>query len=248
MIKLDDRIGSGELLPMFRPFGVTVQKVRLDFADVCWEGWGPKGRVMVGLERKKLDDLIQCMHDGRLSGHQLPGLCETYDYAYLVVEGIWKTDSNGEVVELSRRGDWVRKGIQARAINNYLMGLSLRAGLIAWKTSTDRETVEFIVDQYKMWEKRWEEHKAHERIYTGGNSLELAEQGAGRRLFLNVRPPNNVELVASVMPGLGAKLAYRVGKKFGNVMNMVLADELKWAEIKGISKEGGRKLRQWFYE
>ena len=254
MIQLDDRIGSGELLPYFRPYGIRVEKVRLPFGDVAWEGSGPNGRCMIGLERKRLDDLVQSMQSGRLSGHQLPGMVETYDYGYLLVEGIWRTSqSTGEVEVLERSGKWERRGIQVRALHNYLFGLSLRAGMLAWKTSNERETVEFVVDQYRMWEKPWEDHSAHEQTYTGAVAMELAGggelgRGGGRRLFLNVRPPTNAEIVACVMPGIGRKLSYRVGKKFGCVANMVRANEVEWGQIKGVSVAMGRKLRDWFYE
>lgn len=254
MIRLDDRVGSGELLPLFRPFGVSVEKVRLEFGDLCWQGNGPKGLCMVGVERKRIDDLVQSMQSGRLSGHQLPGMVENYDFGYLVVEGFWKADpQTGELLVSMGRDRWVKRGIQVRAIHNYLFGLSLRAGMLVWRTGTDRETVEFVVDQYRMWtEKRWDEHKAHEQVYTGGASMDLSEEqregGGGRRLYLNVKPPTNAELLASVMPGLGKKLAYRVGKKFGTPMQMMLAEADRWAEVKGVSVKMGQRLRRWFYE
>lgn len=249
MIYLDDRIGSGELLPLFKPYGVSVSRERMEFGDMAWEGWGPRGKCMVGVERKRIDDLLQSIHTKRLSGHQLPGMVDHYDYGYLVVEGLWKASESGEL--LVREGDWDRgrwvgRGVPTRAVHNYLMGLSLRAGLIAWRTTCERETVEFVVDQYRMWtEKRWEEHKAHEAVYVGKGAFQAVDGGRGHRLNLQVRKAGPVELVALMVPGLGEKLAYRVGKKFGSVLAMACASEERWGEIKGISRQGAVRIRKW---
>lgn len=250
MILLDDRIGSGELLPRFRPYGVSVSKERMQFGDMAWEGWGPKGKCMVGVERKRIDDLVQSIQEKRLSGHQLPGMVEHYDYGYLVVEGIWKTGVDGELMVLDNRdgrGKFVSRGMPTRAIHNYLMGLTLRAGMIVWRTADDRETVEFVVDQYRMWtEKKWDEHKAHQAIYAGKGVFQGGDiNGEGRRLCLRVRKAGPVELVALMVPGLGEKLAYRVGKKFGSVLSMACASEERWGEVKGISRQGAVKIRKW---
>lgn len=252
MISLDDRIGSKELRNLFRPFGIAVELKRMESGDIAFEGWGPKGRCAIGIERKRIDDLVQSMETGRLSGHQLGKMAQTYDYGYLVVEGIWKAGENGELMVFGGRDRWFPRKVSVRGINNYLMGLSLRAGLICWRTSTDRETVEFTVDQYRMWnEKRWEEHKSHETIYTGadnGEGFELnSRAGLGRNLFHIPRVVGEVELFAKIIPGVGDRLAHRVGKKFGTIGAAVNSDESRWAEVKGISKEGAKKIRNWMW-
>ena len=96
MILLDDRTGSGELLPLFRPYDAPVELARLDFGDACWLGNGATGPELVGVERKTIHDLVSSMRSKRLSGYQLPGLLRTYDWVYLLVEGVWRCGGRGE--------------------------------------------------------------------------------------------------------------------------------------------------------
>jgi len=103
-IDLDYRTGSGELEKLFLPYGIKVNRTKLEFGDLAFEGRGPHGACSIVIERKRITDLIQSMESRRLSGHQLPGMAERYDYCYLIVEGIWRPGQNGEL-EI-RNGSW----------------------------------------------------------------------------------------------------------------------------------------------
>lgn len=241
MIRLDPRAGSGELAPLFRPYGVTVRVEHLDFGDMDWLGWGPKGESAVVVERKRIDDLVQSMTSGRLSGHQLPGMARNYDYAYLVVEGIWRPGADSELTIWEGKGEagrWVSRAIHCRAVHNYLMGLSLRAGMVVWRTASDRETVSFVVDQYRMWtEKKWGEHTCHDQVYAPADN----SNGAGRRLQLVVREVGLAERVAMQLPGIDRK-ARAVAKRFGTVERLVGASVESWAGVPWVDK-GGKKRK-----
>src|SRR5262245_5878451 len=105
MIRVDSRSGSGELSPYFEPYGLVVEKTHLDYGDFDFEGSGPKGKCGVVFERKRIEDLVDSMQTGRLSGHQLPGICENYDYGYLIIEGIWRPGREG-FLEIGNRNGW----------------------------------------------------------------------------------------------------------------------------------------------
>lgn len=242
MLRLDYRAGSGELKDLFKPYGVRVTRAKLDFGDFDWLGRGPTGECGVVVERKRMDDgdFIASMQSRRLSGHQLPGMAASYDYAYLIVEGIWRPGPDGEL-QIQRWGKWVSQGVHARAINNYLMGLCLRAGVIVWRTANKEETVAFIVDQYRMWtEKDWEKHTSHDQVYTSTN------MSAGIKLTLKPRTIAPVEIVAMQLPGVDRK-ARAVAKYFRNVDDMVNANLNDWTKIPGIGKEGARKIIAWLH-
>ena len=96
MILIDDRMGSKELLPLFRPYDVTVELSHLEYADIAFFGNGPTGPELVGIERKTLHDLVNSMRSRRLSGYQLPGLMAAYAWVYIVVEGVWRAGDGGE--------------------------------------------------------------------------------------------------------------------------------------------------------
>jgi ERCC4-type nuclease len=239
MISIDDRIGSKELIPYFRDFGIKVYPTRLTFGDVAFNGNGPKGETAVVIERKRITDLIDSMQTKRLSGHQLPGLSDSYDFCYLLVEGMWRPGENGELEV--HQGAWKQshsKGLHYRSIDNYLATLELKAGVIYRRTMTVKETVWAIVDLYRWWSKPWAEHKAHEALYAP------VETGApGRRMSLVTRKISMVEKMAAQLPGVDSKAAV-VAKRFATVLEMCAATEKDWTGIDGIGKIGARKIME----
>src|SRR5271169_4444109 len=126
MILLDDRVGSHELLPYFSPYGVQVESTRLDYGDACWVGKGPDGDCMVGVERKTIGDFISSMRGKRLAGHQLPGLMSSYEFTYLIVEGIYRPGETGELEQRQGHGKgksgwgWKGMGVRYREVDNHL--------------------------------------------------------------------------------------------------------------------------------
>jgi ERCC4-type nuclease len=234
VLELDPRIGSVELAPIISQFGVQASTSRqLPFGDACWEGRGPGNKaVMIGVERKRIDDLLQSMQSKRLQGYQLPGMAEMYDYAYLVVEGFWRPSRDGATIEVMIGPRWVERAISPAAVNNFLMSLSFRTGLVVWRTGMDWETALFLVHQYRMWRKPWEEHQAHDAVYAP------AESGrGGRRFTLVPRKHSLKEKVALQLPGLDGK-AKHVADGFKSVREMANASAEDWAEVKWLTTKG----------
>ena len=54
---------------------------------MSFTGQGPNGPVSVGIEYKRMGDALACMVGGRFTGHQLPGLRQSYQQYWLLVEG-----------------------------------------------------------------------------------------------------------------------------------------------------------------
>ena len=249
MIALDYRTGSKELAPLFHPFGIQVDLCALDFGDLAFEGNGPHGRCMVAIERKRISDLIQSIESRRLSGHQLPGMADAYDYAYLIVEGLWRPGSEGQM-EVGHGtldsdgptfgGRWASargRALHYRAIDNYLATLELLAGVIYRRTMNPLETVFTVVDLYRWWnEKLWGEHSAHLSVYAPA----IAKQGKGR-LNLAHREVSVAEKMAMQLPGVDSK-AQLIAAHFGSVRAMVNATEAQWAEIPGVGKPTAKRL------
>jgi ERCC4-type nuclease len=109
VIFVDRRVGSKDLLSPLRQTGLEAELVELEFADVAFSGLGTKGAsVDIGVELKTLNDLVGSLRSGRLAGHQLPGLRTKYEHAWLIVEGLWKSDERGQVVTYQgRTRGWV---------------------------------------------------------------------------------------------------------------------------------------------
>lgn len=239
MIYVDDRVGSGELVELFES-GLAVAKTRLNFGDFYFLGKGNEGYpVPIGIERKTISDLITSMVSGRLAGHQLPGLLNSYVVVYLVVEGIWRREKGTGALEVLNCGRWqpyqygyrtyrhsdIFKFIHTLAI------MSARSGrrFIYIPTSTKQETVDAVTDLYKWWTcKDFEEHRGHKAIYDPYISIidGLIEQ-----------PP--VQRVAQALGhgcGVGAGKAQTIAKHFSSVKEMCLASEKEWTKIHGIGK------------
>lgn len=196
MIYLDRR-EPDELEKAIRYLGVEVTaECDMKFGDIMFEGNGERGPgAMVGIERKKLSDLVNSMKDRRLSGHQLRGCWQTFDYVYLVCEGIWRPGPSGEIqhqtpVRVVKGGKWVntrdykwevfyghvdRKSVAYRHLAGFLHSLTLRSRsprrepLRVLRTSSVQETAAQVVSLYKNFNERaWGEHYAHDVIYDGG--------------------------------------------------------------------------------
>ena len=247
-----DRREPEELNKEIRHLGVeTSYPYHLDYGDIVFEGNGEAGPgAMVAIERKKLSDLINSMREKRLSGHQARGLWESYEYVFLLTEGMWRSGPGGEIEHWSmRRGGkagWYpfythgdRSAVSYRQLASYLHSMSLRSRsklrepMRVIRTSTLKESAAQIVALYKNFtDKRWEDHTAHDVIYT---PLPVSGYGAdgtdgythGHRAGLLAGLPASIEpslvwAMAAQLPGVDQK-ARLVASHFKTPIDMVLA-------------------------
>lgn len=246
MIRIDHRTGSAELQPYFRRWGVEAVIAQLQFADFAFTGNGQSGRVVVGVERKTIRDLVNSMETKRFAGHQLPGLLDHYHDVYLVVEGVWRRGEDGSVEEL--RGGWQtlyqggRRLVYYRGVDNFLTTMSLCCGVVVKRTLDAPETAAAIVNLYRWYEKPWEEHGSHKAVYAPG-------EVARRRGSLDIRPSNaDPPLVLKMLmqvDGLGQELAERaVAAGLGSALEMVRWEEAEWRRVKGIGKVLAERIRK----
>lgn len=229
MILLDDRIGSKELLPLFRPFGVDVELSRLDSADMAFAGNGPKGDCMVGIERKRISDLCQSMRDRRLSGHQLPKLLADYEYVFLIVEGMWRPGRTGVLETYRGRGFSPVSGMMYAEVDSYLTGLSLRAGIEVKRSASPEETVAQTINLFRNFDKNWSAHTAHNQVYA---PIPTPRKAAYRHRSLTPKQ-KLVRDFAAQIPGIDRKCE-SVMDKFPTVRRMFEASKLEWEQIDGI--------------
>jgi len=233
-VVVDDRIGSGEIAPILRGLSVPVRLDRLEAADFAFEGQGPKGSCMVGIERKRLRDLIQCIHSGRFEGEQLPKMAQTYAQCWLIVEGIWRPNPQSGVLEEATGGGWrevllAGKGMAYCQIDNFLTSLQARAHLLV-KFSQNAETTAHIVKGMWNWyRKPWSQHKA---------GLVLYQPPPPAALWVK---PSLVRKVAAQLEGIGWEKSIAVAQRFRSVLDMVVATEGDWRQIPGIGKQLARR-------
>lgn len=236
MIHVDPRVGSGDMAPALKALGCPVELVPLDFADCAFVGNGPEGRpVQIGIELKKLNDLLNCVVTGRFSGHQLPGLVQGYDDIWLIIEGIYRPNPRDGVLETLGGGQWraVQLGAKTwmyRDLEAFLTTIEIKGGVRIRRTGDRQETARVVAGLYSWWcSSEFQDHRAHLAI------------NRARDTALLVKPTLKFE-VASVLPGLGMMRAGMASGHFQTVRDMVNADAKEWAALPGIGKVTAEKI------
>lgn len=214
-------------MPGIRKAGFRVQKVRLEYGDVAFTGNGPRGEVMVGIERKTIQDLLNSITSGRLSSHQLPGMVRAYDYRWIVIEGLWRVARDG-LIEVWRGGGW-RPAVSRMSwheVSRYLVTVEVRGGCWTRRTSSIWETTVLVGALFKWWGKDWKSHRGH---------LLLEKGLAPDRVLFD--QPSYPRMVAAVLPGIGWTRSKAVAQRFKTISAMVGAGAKEWAQVDGIGKK-----------
>ena len=235
MIHLDPRRGSGDLLPLFPPNTATLRT--LEFGDAAWVGSGPEDLpVLIGAEIKRLEDVLQCIGNGRFIGHQLPGLVNSFNSAYLIVEGVWRRDRDGIMVTPRRRGDgtsyWVpvtlgRRNFMTRDFEGWLTTVEQFGRIKVRRSENRRGTVATVLDLYHWWTEK--EYNRHRSLCAFDNSQDREAP---------MLKPGLVRRVAAQLPGVGWERSHHVAQAFPSVHALANASEKDWAGIKW--QTGGR--------
>ena len=203
MIIVDPRKGSGELVRYF-PNTVEVITDHLDFGDFFLVGNGPEGDVTVGIERKALGDFLTCMDDERFTGFQLENLLKTYNYTFVVIEGIYRPSFDGYIdiclPTHDRFGNasndyykWRRlyRGKKAplySQLEGHINTLRLKAGrpnagFMVVQTTDPFHTAQCITSLYNWFSKSWADHRSHLGFFDPARIFH-AESSFERRCFM----------------------------------------------------------------
>jgi ERCC4-type nuclease len=238
IILVDGRTGSKELIPYLQRISVNVkiEQATLEYGDACFEGNGPMGRIAIGIERKTLSDLLNCVDDARYSAHQRPGMMAMYQFSILMVEGVWKQDSvTGYLMECVRTLEWRPFRYRTQMVRysklfRYLLSLQV-AGTTVITTRDMEQTAYNILECYHWFSKRWEDHTS------------LLETQKLNMPSLNGRP-TLVRRWASELDGVGVKLGMEAEKRFKTAYDLSQSDESDWVKIEGIGAKLARSIIQ----
>lgn len=223
MILVDDRAGSKELVRPLRAQGLEVVECRLDFGDVAFQGRGVKGTpVDIGVEFKKVPDLVTSIRDGRLPGYQIPGMLGehgAYEYAWLLIEGQWDISSQGLVTMRSGTHEWktLPGRMTASELNRRLITYVTNVGLYVWRTYHRQDTVSFLTSLYRRWtDVDLDQHDSHV----------VAHQPFAFAALSDFRD------VVSRFPGIGVGTSASVEEYFeGSLERAIQAGVDEWAKI-----------------
>lgn len=230
MIFVDYREGSQELILPLQKRGLPVEETTLEFGDVAFEGRGEGGKsVFIGIEYKKLPELIQSLRTERLQGHQMPGMQQTYEHAYLLIEGQVLTGTDGFLLQKSRRSYRLSPMPGHMTVMELLKRmhvLHLCGGLNPVWAQNQVETLTQIEALYRTWtDQDLDKHKSHLAIY---------------------RPPTLVALssfrkVITGLPKISWKFSLAAQQRFKSLRRAMNASVEEWAALE--STEGGKTRR-----
>ena len=239
-VEIDDREDAYFLRNW--PATAHTLKHRLQFGDFAFIGNGPPKRVTigdeprgdkrvtVGIERKTLGDFWSSICSARLQGHQLPGLVRSYDYPFLLIEGSYRLNPVGQILQHGGKHR-VAAGprvMTADIFNNLLNSISIVGGVPILFSSDKRDTITVVECLRRWFAKPW---KSHKTFMAFPSTIPTSRNGAA--LFV---APNLVAKVAAQLPGIGAKRALDVAAHFATVDLMVAATPAQWESIEGIGK------------
>lgn len=232
---VDPREGSGDLLQPLKDLHLPAESIQLEYADVAWEGNGPRGKSMIGIERKRLKDALNSMRTGRFAGHQLPGLVSNFDWVYLIVEGVWREDPDSGLLQEARRGGWVdvtvgQSRFKADELENWLTSIETKYGLRVKRVDNFAQMVLTTARLYKWWQKPWDAHRSGKVIYQP--------------------PPSSVttykiplvQRMANCLDGVGWEKSAAVASRFKTPVDMIASTEKDWELIPGIGKVLSRRI------
>lgn len=233
MILVAHEQSSLELLDTINKIGVKAEKHVLPYGDYAFEGNGPSGRMFIGIERKKLHDMLSCVDDSRYSAHQKIGMAQYYKRSYLMVEGVWKPhDQTGHLMEGFNAGKSFgyckqrSQPVMYHKLYRYLLSVG-NSGVQIDYTRDPYHTAFNICECYHYYQKKWDSHTS---------MLETQK--------LNIPSlsgkPSLARRWAAEVEGLGVKLSMAAASVFRTGYDLAHADEFDWMEVDGVTSRMAR--------
>lgn len=232
-------MGSGDLVSSLRQLQIpaVLAEPLLHYGDVEIVGAGPEGRpVLVGVEIKSAQEIVEAITDTRFVGHQLVGLLESYEIGYLLVEGTMVAAPNRELLFLKIKDGKAKLEPASRGshtwtfevLQSFLRSIE-RSGLRVATTPDRRSTAAWIASLFRSWAKPWEAHKSlariHHTISDNPNPLELFSA------------TTKMKVADDLIKGIGWERARAAASHFPSVRAMVNATEREWLAVDGIGKK-----------
>lgn len=232
LIFIDRRTGSKEFLKPLQDVGIPASITELNAGDIAFIGRGPNDtEITIGLEFKTLGDLISSIRSGRLADPQLPGLRSMYEYSWLVVEGQWRHDDQGQIVTYKGQQGWapIRGGMKAAELEKHVLTFELCGGLHTRFTNTRKDTIRFFCTLYRWWtDIAQDKHTSHLALQNLPSIVQLSD----------------FRQAICKWPGVGLRTSKAIEDRFrgldgyGSITDAVMASSDQWAEIQILDDQG----------
>ena len=224
MIYLTEAANDRSLLPMFGGLATLAPLTAGDFA--FFGKWTDGQAVRVCGERKKVPDLVACIGDGRYLNQVRAAKEASFDFLFLIVEGMMRPGSDG-LLEVYKGKGWrpLFPHIEYKRVDNFLDQVAFIMGVKVKRSMSVKETVAQVIDVYSMFQKAPDEHTSMQQFYT---------PPLPTHLFIK---PGLVRRMAKELAGIGWDRALAVDRAFHSVREMTEATEKDWLAVEGIGKK-----------
>jgi len=183
LLRVDYRGGSKELVDPLVALGLPAVEEDLLSGDIVFTGRGEKGvPVEIGIEFKKLGELLGSLQTQRLQGHQLLKMRKAFAFSYLLTEGELLWNDQG-MMTTRKRAKWGGRsevpmpgGMRINEFMKRIHVLHLRGGLNPLWAKNREETLKQIEVLYRVWtDQDLDEHKSHLAIYQAPMLTEVTQ-------------------------------------------------------------------------
>jgi ERCC4-type nuclease len=207
------------------------------FTDCGFWGVNDTGEtVLVGIERKKIGDIVACILDGRLM-HQAQIAKENgIDVLCVIIEGRIRSNPDDGLLEvpvwginprtMHRAEMWqpVRPTMTHSRFTQFLYELTYLAGIQVLRTENVAETASVIRALWDFYQKKPDDHRSLHKIFKRPPPT------------VNLIRPSLIRRISSELDGIGWEKSRAVEDHFGSVLDMVQANTDEWQKIPGIGK------------
>jgi ERCC4-type nuclease len=194
----------------------TALPKHLPSGDFCFAGEGPKGPCLVGIERKRIKDMLSSIRTGRMA-EQLVAMLNHYDYSFLILEGTFRTNWYSGVLEDKYGRDYSPVTVG----KSTFLGLELESALSSIVTCTpvryirtrsDRETVDWLISLNHAFSKPWDQQLA--KI----TAIHQPEQ------YATVGKASTIRRVGHALSGLGWERSGTLEQNYNSVWDVMSTD------------------------
>lgn len=206
--------------------GVDAETSSLPYGDAQFEGRGPDGSIYIGVERKKLHDMLNCIDDARYNAQRM-GMKQMYQVSFLLIEGHWKPhDPQGLLMEGFHGGTaWAPfRGRAGRTLYSklyrYLLSVSLSGVHVIYSRDLWHSAFN-ICEVFHYFQKPFHQHTS------------LLEMQKFAIPTLNSRP-SLVRRWAADLTNVGLKTSELAERHFRKPITLANADETEWLKIPGV--------------
>lgn len=194
--------------------------------------------MLVGVEAKKVRDLLESMATGRLAATQLPRLMVDYNQVWLLVIGEYRAGTGGVLSVKSGKGGWHPFRIGPRPVpigyvESFIIELQT-VGVHIKQVESNAAAAEWIRCLHRFWSKKWEDHKA---------LLKFDKSALNKVAVMPIierteewRRQDQIARAAATLPGIGYDRAWEVARTFPSIRYMANAELAEWQKISGIGK------------